>query len=78
MARQKKVVTTNSLRGKSVPYLFVLPFLLSFLFFFLYPAIYSLVMSFMRYKGYGAMKFVAVHLSGHVEMPAEYPGILLL
>ena len=60
MARPRKPATTNSLREKSVPYLFVLPFLLSFLIFFLYPAIYSLVMSFMRYKGYGNMTFVGL------------------
>lgn len=40
------------------PYLFILPFLISFLAFFLMPVIYSMVISLMKYKGYGAMKYV--------------------
>ena len=40
------------------PYLFILPFLLSFLAFFLVPVVYSMVISLMKYKGYGTMKYV--------------------
>lgn len=40
------------------PYLFILPFLISFLAFFLMPVIYSMVISLMKYKGYGTMKYV--------------------
>lgn len=40
------------------PYLFILPFILSFLALFVGPAAYSLVLSFFRYKGYGAARFV--------------------
>ena len=41
------------------PYLFILPFILSFMILFGGPAAYSLVLSFFRYKGYGAARFVA-------------------
>lgn len=58
MARTKKLTMNNSLKEKAVPYLFILPFLLSFLCFFLVPVIYSFVISLMRYKGYGTMKYV--------------------
>lgn len=37
------------------PYLFIAPFIVSFLLFFLGPALYSLVLSFYRYRGYGAL-----------------------
>lgn len=58
MARTKRVTMKNSFREKAVPYLFILPFLLSFLAFFLMPVVYSFVISLMKYKGYGAMKYV--------------------
>jgi len=41
-----------------VPYLFIAPFLITFIMFFAYPAGYSLVLSFFKYKGYGAATFV--------------------
>ncbi len=47
-------------RDGIVPYLFILPFVLSFLIFFAFPAGYSLVLSFFKYKGYGAAKFVGL------------------
>jgi ABC-type sugar transport system permease subunit len=40
------------------PYLFIAPFLVSFLVLFLGPALYSLVLSFYRYRGYGAATWV--------------------
>lgn len=45
-------------REKYVPYLFVLPFIVSFIIFFLIPSVYSLVLSFAKYSGYGAIKWV--------------------
>ena len=45
---------------KLVPYLFILPFLISFFIFFVFPAGYSLVLSFFKYKGYGAATFVGL------------------
>lgn len=46
---------------KLVPYLFILPFLISFFIFFVFPAGYSLVLSFFKYKGYGAATFVGLN-----------------
>lgn len=40
------------------PYLFISPFILSFLVLFVGPALYSFVLSFFRYKGYGAARFL--------------------
>lgn len=60
MARKKRVTRMNSLGEKAVPYLFLLPFLISFAAFFLYPVGYSLMLSLMKYKGYGAMRFVGL------------------
>ncbi len=45
-------------REKAVPYLFLLPFIVCYLAFFLYPAGFSLVLSFMKYKGYGEMRAI--------------------
>ena len=42
------------------PYLFIAPFVLSFLALFVGPALYSLVLSFYRYKGYGAATFLGL------------------
>jgi len=42
------------------PYLFISPFIVSFLALFVGPAAYSLVLSFFRYKGYGAATFVGL------------------
>lgn len=58
MTKAKGISSNNSLREKAVPYLFIMPFLLSFIAFFLYPTIFSLVLSLMKYKGYGAMQYV--------------------
>ena len=60
MARTKRVTKMNSLREKAVPYLFLLPFLISFAVFFLYPVGYSFMLSLMKYKGYGTMRFVGL------------------
>lgn len=60
MARTKNVTKMNSLREKAVPYLFLLPFLISFAVFFLYPVGYSFMLSLMKYKGYGTMRFVGL------------------
>lgn len=50
---------TKSLKSERItPYLFIAPFIISFLLFFAFPAMYSLVLSFFRYKGYGAAKFI--------------------
>ena len=56
----KSATPSRANRKKPViaPYLFILPFLLSFLSFFLMPVIYSMVISLMKYKGYGAMRYV--------------------
>lgn len=40
------------------PYLFIAPFIASFLVLFVGPAVYSLVLSFYRYRGYGAATYV--------------------
>lgn len=49
----------RSLKSEKItPYLFIAPFIISFLLFFAFPALYSLVLSFFKYKGYGAAKFV--------------------
>ncbi len=45
-------------RIKLAPYLFILPFVLFFLILFVGPTIYSLILSFYRYRGYGAAVFV--------------------
>lgn len=60
MARTKRVTKMNSMREKAVPYLFLLPFLISFAVFFLYPVGYSFMLSLMKYKGYGTMRFVGL------------------
>lgn len=53
---QKKTRKLSS--EKIIPYLFIAPFIVSFLLFFAFPALYSLFLSFFKYKGYGAAKFV--------------------
>ena len=58
MVRGKSSAAANRPRRQIAPYLFILPFLISFLAFFLMPVIYSIVISLMKYKGYGAMKYV--------------------
>lgn len=55
---QNKHIKRSIIREKAAPYLFLAPFLLSVLLFFVFPAIYSLVLSFFKYKGYGATSFV--------------------
>lgn len=52
-----KIRAKVSLKGKMVPYIFILPFLLSFIIFFAAPAVYSFVLSFFAYKGYGNARF---------------------
>ena len=47
-------LTRRSLGQRLGPYLFIAPFIVSFVIFFLGPALYSLVLSFYRYRGYGA------------------------
>lgn len=47
-----------SVGERLTPYLFIAPFLVSFLVLFLGPAIYSLILSFYRYRGYGAVSWV--------------------
>ncbi|MCS7461454.1 sugar ABC transporter permease [Paenibacillus doosanensis] len=47
-------------RDRTVPYIFITPFILSFFVFFLFPAVYALVLSFYKYKGYGTASFVGV------------------
>lgn len=42
------------------PWLFLAPFLIIYACFFLTPALYSFILSFMKYKGYGEMKFVGM------------------
>lgn len=42
------------------PYLFILPFVVSFVLLFLGPAVYSLVLSFMRYRGFGTARWVGL------------------
>lgn len=58
MAKKTVRCLRGNLHEKSVPYLFILPFIISFLVFFFAPAIYSLVLSFYKYKGYGKMNFL--------------------
>lgn len=53
--------STYKLKGKMVPYLFILPFLISYVLFFLYPASYSFVLSFFSYKGYGKARFAGLN-----------------
>ena len=48
------------LAGGCKPYLFLLPFVLSFLLFFVVPAVYSIFLSFTKYPGYGAYKWVGL------------------
>ncbi len=45
-------------KRSAAPYLFITPFLVSFLAFFAMPVVYSVVISLMRYKGYGKMRYV--------------------
>lgn len=56
----KKMNSNKKTRRENpwVPWMFLAPFLIVYLWFFLGPALYSFVLSFMKYKGYGAMKFV--------------------
>jgi ABC-type sugar transport system permease subunit len=53
-------IRTNrrALAERVAPYAFVAPFVVSFLVFFLGPALYSLILSFYRYRGYGAATWV--------------------
>lgn len=51
---------TSMKRERWAPYLFILPFLISFVIFFAVPSIYSFVLSFCKYKGYGAITFVGL------------------
>ncbi|MDO4867478.1 MAG: sugar ABC transporter permease [Clostridia bacterium] len=60
MAKASRTGAVNRPRRQIAPYLFILPFLISFLAFFLMPVIYSIVISLMKYKGYGTMKYVGV------------------
>ena len=48
------------LKKSAVPYLFLLPFMVIYLLFFLWPALYSLGLSFFKYSGYGAAKWVGL------------------
>lgn len=45
-------------KNKVLPYLYILPFVVAFVLFFVAPAGYALVLSFFKFRGYGAMKFV--------------------
>ena len=40
------------------PYLYILPFVISFIIFFVVPTVYSLALSFAKYPGYGAVKWI--------------------
>lgn len=43
---------------RTLPYLYIAPFLVAFVLFFILPALYSLYLSFFSYRGFGVMKFV--------------------
>ena len=58
MTQTLKPRKRNRSKRQIAPYLFILPFLLSFLAFFLIPVVYSVVISLMKYKGYGTMRYV--------------------
>ncbi len=58
MTQTLKPRKRNRSQRQIAPYLFILPFLLSFLAFFLIPVVYSVVISLMKYKGYGTMRYV--------------------
>ena len=58
MTQTLKPRKRNRSQRQIAPYLFILPFLLSFLAFFLVPVVYSVVISLMKYKGYGTMRYV--------------------
>ncbi len=58
MTQTLKPRRRNRSQRQIAPYLFILPFLLSFLAFFLIPVVYSVVISLMKYKGYGTMRYV--------------------
>lgn len=60
MARKGNAAAVGRPRRQIAPYLFILPFLVSFLVFFLMPVIYSIVISLMKYKGYGTMRFIGL------------------
>lgn len=47
-----------NVKEKSVPYLFIAPFLIIFTIFFIIPSIYSLYLSFCNYAGFGKITFV--------------------
>jgi ABC-type sugar transport system permease subunit len=46
-------------RRALIPYLFIAPFIAFFFIFNVYPDGYALVLSFYRYRGYGAMRYIA-------------------
>ena len=58
MQKTRRAKDARRSRRQIAPYLFILPFLISFIAFFLMPVVYSVVISLMKYKGYGAMKYV--------------------
>lgn len=47
-------------RRALVPYLFISPFIAFFAIFSIYPDAYALVLSFYRYRGYGAMRYIGL------------------
>ena len=67
------------LKKTAVPYLFLLPFMVIYLLFFLWPALYSLGLSFFKYSGYGAAKWVGLQNYKnlfHYDTMGEYSLLL--
>jgi ABC-type sugar transport system permease subunit len=60
LTAQRGVVARGRRRWGDIlaPYLFISPFMISFFLFFLGPALYALVVSFARYRGYGAFRWI--------------------
>lgn len=58
----KKGLSLRSLYNsrRTVPYLFVLPFIISFLLFFLYPILSAITMSFQDIQGFGDVEFIGL------------------
>ena len=72
---------TGTLGERFAPYLFIAPFVAFFVILFAGPALYSLVLSFYRYRGYGAATYVGTEnyesLLGYHQFWASWNNTLI-
>lgn len=59
-ARHKRYMASYTAKGALIGYSFILPNFIGFLFFILIPVIFSFVLSFAKWDGFNAMRFIGV------------------